>query len=145
VLQNLANVRALHTGSDAVISAKGVVDGRILITYGEVGASLQAVAVRDLCDVPCCEATWVAVVSTSNVAFSAVQIPVEVELFTRVVLVDRLTTSLDIVHAVLDAVDGSGNRILGDSYRVAKAPTLEETTSVWFLISSLTCNLPAQQ
>jgi hypothetical protein len=85
---------------------------------------LQTVVVRDFCDVPRREAAGIAVVATSNVALSAVQISVEIKLFTRVVLVDRLTTSLDVVNAVLDAVDGSRNGIFGDSYRVAKAPTL---------------------
>lgn len=52
----LVRIGKQHTGSNAIISAKGVIDGRILITYGEVGASLQAIVVRYLGRIPSSEA-----------------------------------------------------------------------------------------
>lgn len=40
----------------------------------------------------------------------------EVELFAWIVLVDGLATSLNVVDAVFDAVDGAGDRIFSNTY-----------------------------
>ena len=90
--------------SDAVALAEGVVDGGILVTDGKLRTDC-AFKIWDFSDIPSSKAGWVAVVSTLFSALGSVEVAMEVHLFTGVILVDGLTTSFDVVDAVLDRVD----------------------------------------
>lgn len=135
------------SGSDAVIPTECVVHlpcfvsthkyninedtcSSVLIADRKVGARLKALIVRDFAHVPSRKAARVAIIAARDItSTSIVEVSMKVKLLTRVVLVDGLATSLDIVHAVLNRVNSTGGGILSHTYGVSKAPSEQESVS----------------
>lgn len=88
--------------SDILITAVLVVDGVVLAADGKLRAYRDILVVWDLRDVPSGIACWVAIVATLLLVLSAVEVSVEIHLFSGIVLIDQFSASLEIVDAVLD-------------------------------------------
>lgn len=83
--------------------------------------------VWDLGHVPRCKACWIAIVAALLLILSTIEIAMEIQLLARVVLVNRLGASLEVVDAVLDRVDATAHRLLTHANTVAQAPPKEQT------------------
>jgi hypothetical protein len=92
---------------DAFFAAECVVDSRVLVANSKVRARLETLVIWYLRNVPGCEARRIAVISTLTRAPRPIQESVEVHLFAWVVLIDRLVTAHDVVHAVFNGEDAS--------------------------------------
>lgn len=102
--------------------AKRIIDRSVLIANGKLRSS-GSLKVWNFGSVPCSKAGRVTIILTLQKARSPVQVAVEVQLFSGVVLVDCLATPLDIVDAIFNRVDTTRDGFLGNSYRVPQSPT----------------------
>lgn len=125
-----------EAGCDVVRSASFVCefvarDGLgVFLGDGELRADLEVVVLWNLRNVPDRETLGVAVVATLVGRLGAVEIPKEVELLARVVLVDIFAVAGNAIDGVLDRVDAAGDGVLAYADRVAQAPAEHDAVFV---------------
>ena len=90
-----------------VVLTECIVDGSVLITDSKLGTDLYTLVLGDLADIPGGEARRVSKVGCSMVRIGGVEEAVVVHLFTWVVLVNVLSFSFEVVHAVLHRINGA--------------------------------------
>lgn len=112
---------------DVVVSTIPVIHSVVLSTDGKLRAYRYALVVRNLGHIPCCIAGRVAVVAALLLICSPVEIPMEIHLFSGVVLVDEFSASLKVIDTVLDGVDAAGHWVLTNTHAVPQTPSKEQT------------------
>lgn len=110
-----------------LVAAVPVVDSVVLASDSKLRPHSDALVVRNLRHVPCRITCWIAIVATLLLILSSVEISVEVQLLSRVVLIYQFGASLEIVYAVLDRVDPAAHRLLAYAHTVAQAPSKKQT------------------
>ena len=106
-----------------------VVDSSILVSDRKRTSDCQIAIVRYLADVPNRVASGIPKILALGVIVCTVQIAVEVHLLTRVILVDVLTITRDIIRSVLNTEYAPSLWMLGDTDGVAKTPTEKRPAS----------------
>lgn len=88
--------------SSVPITAILIVDSVILASNSKLRAYGDALVIWDLGHVPRRIACWIAIVAALLPVLSAVEVSVEVQFLSRVVLIDQFSATLEVVDAVLD-------------------------------------------
>ena len=105
-----------------------VVDSSILISDRKRTSSCQIAIVWYLANVPNSMTSGISKILALSVVGCTVQIAMEVHLFPRIILMDVLTITRDIVSTVLNAEDAPSFWMLCDTNRIAKTPTEKLST-----------------
>ena len=89
-IQRCGVCRKCETWRNMVVPTEGVIESAILFSNCELRPNLNFGIIWNLGHVPCSIALWVSVIATLLGSLRAVQVPVEVHLLSRIVLVDVL-------------------------------------------------------
>lgn len=108
--------------ADGRLLARGVAVHRRQLVDSERLADLQPRRVREGAQVPRREARRVPKVGALHRRGRAVEVPQEIELLARVVVVDVDAVTDDVVDAVLDGPDAACHRLFRNADAVAQAP-----------------------
>lgn len=95
-----------------------IIDRTILVITRKLTPNSQITIQRYLAHVPNGETIRIAVVTTLWSVFGSVEVAMEVQLLTGIVLVYILAGTVEVVDGVLNGVDAACLRVFRDTYRV---------------------------
>lgn len=96
-----------------------IIDRTIPVINRKLTSNSQVTIRRYLTHVPNGEAIRIALVPTLWSVFGSVEVAVEIQLLTGIVLVDILAGTIEVVDGVLDGVDAACLRVFRNTYRVS--------------------------
>lgn len=105
-----------------LLGAVSVVDCTVWIPHYELASYADVAVVWYYAWHPGRKAIRIAIVGALRCVLGTIEIAMEIHLFARIVFVDVLAVTHDLIHRVLDRVYATSERVLSYTYRVPKAP-----------------------
>ena len=99
-----------------------IIDRTIPFINRKLTSNSQVTIQRYLTDIPNGEAIRIAVIATLWSVFGSVEVAMEVQLLTGIVLVDISAGTVEVVDGILHGIDAACLRVFRDTYRVAQSP-----------------------